>query len=389
MNTKIGRFIVNPLTVVVLWSPLCSCACGSSGSEKESEIVDAAGDVAEVVDVVAPPPSWKEIIGVQLEGVKRLAGFACNGSQVFFDVEGTERGLYWWDTASGEMPKKIHDGVGPIALTGKSVLVADYQGTGRSTSVVLVDPKEGVGVDQGFSFPSLEVKVMQVEGSNLYTLSRDETTAQYLVHQGKVGGGTFAPVGPPFDVTTMGMYVTSDSIMVLTLLQDVAGTVCKTTPLDSVGPAVWTDCPGFPDYVAEKDGEAYSANAMLYGAGNRFAAWFRVTDKGVTGVRHHVASDKIKWTEVVGLPDVEPNAWFHDEEEIILGYMGPGVTAAVWAAPADGSGNGFPLGEHMPMPGDKTGVAGICRSGDRIVLAWLDYAPMGSTLSFKRLVYPK
>jgi len=380
---KVRGSLAARLALALTLLSACGERDGGGGDIGGGEI----SDIVEVEEVFVPPPAWKEMTGVELDGVKRLAGFACTPTQVYFDVEAPERGLYRWDIGSGDMPENIFDGVGPVELAGKQVLVAPYQGTGGASTLVLVDPQTGVGVDQGYSFTDFEIKAVKNVSGKLFTLSKDWTTAQYMVHRGEIGGGSFTQEGPAFPATAMSLYVTPDAIMVLTLLQELAGTVCLSSAVESSGPVTWSDCPAFPDYVAEKDGQPYSANAMMYGNGSRYAAWFRVTDKGVKGARHHVASDKIKWTEVEGFPDVEPTAWLHDGEEIVLGYMGDGGSFPVWSAPYDGSTVAAPLGEDPPAPGDKTGVAGICRSGDRILLAWLDYGPMGSTLSFHRLMH--
>jgi hypothetical protein len=360
-------------------------ACGSNDESAAEDVVTQDLLVGESVDDVPPvvTKEWHLVTGATIEGLSKVRGFGCNDQWLYVNVEGTtSKGLFAWKFDEEPALEQVFGGVGVTEVLGSGALVADYTPNG-TTAVVGVDT-EGIATDMGFAFETLEVRSLSYTGTHLVTFSKDWSSAYYMAHRAKLPDGPFEQVGPHFLETGMGLYASPDTIYILTVMNEVLGTACYQTPLIAGVAAEYEPCPLFPDFVADKQGEPYSVNAQLYGNGHRLGLWFRVTDKGEQSAKHFVASDKNKWTEVEGIPAIEPASWFHDGDSIYVGLTKSQGKAAVWTAPWDGSGAGEPLGEGLPSTGEKTGVAGICLAGNQLYAAWYDYNPGGSTVQLYR-----
>ncbi|MBM4352310.1 MAG: hypothetical protein FJ109_00720 [Deltaproteobacteria bacterium] len=288
-------------------------ACGGGGGDGTStpDIIETAGgELGEVTESAEPPvkKQWKEVEVATIEGITKVRGFGCNQTRVVADVEGlVSKGLYVWQPAGTVGFEKVYDGIGLVAVLDSQVLVAQFGGPNNTASLVGVDD-EGQATDLGYAFENLEIRDLATQGDKVFALSRDGSTAEYLVHRGNVGGSGFEQVGPRLVETAMGFHVTSDKIRLLANAADALGTVCY--QIDAFGNAdtQWESCPAFPDYVAEKDGQPSSVVAEIYGRDDRMALWFRVSDKGVKKWVHYVADAQTKWTELEGFPAVEPTA---------------------------------------------------------------------------------
>jgi len=362
-------------------------ACGSDGLETADATADLSVDIAETeVEPAVVTSVWKVAPDAYLEGVSKVRGFKCNDDWVYVNVEGTKsEGLYGMPVEGEPVLQDIYSGVGELEALSSGVLVAQYGGANSTASVVGVDG-EGTATDMGFAFEDpLQIWSFTYTGTHMVTLSKDWNVAEYLVHRGKLPEGPYEQVGPRLNETGMSLYATPDKIYVLTVLNEVLGTGCHEVAVTGNADSQFTDCPFFPEFVAAKEGQAYSINAHIYGNGHRMAAWFRVTEKGVKGTRHFVASDQVKWTQVEGIPEVEPTAWFHDGDHFYVGLTESQGKPAAYRGAYDGQSEAEAIGEGLPSTTDKTGVAGLCRSGGWLYLAWLDYNAGGSTLRlFKR-----
>ncbi len=377
------RILVTGLTLALLW------ACGGGGESGTPDVVDvASGEVAggDAVEPELPPikKQWKEIEVARIEGITKVRGFVCGPTQVVADVEGAaSKGLYSWQVAGAGGFEKVYDGIGLVAVLDAQVLVAQYGGPNNTASLVGVDA-EGQATDLGFAFENLEIRNLLTLDGAIYTLSKDWTTAEYLVHSGTIGGG-FNQIGPRVVETGMGFFVTSDKVLMLANAAGALGTVCYENDAKGTADSQWAACPAFPDYVAEKDGQPYSVVAEIYGKDERMALWFRVTDKGVKKWVHYVADSQTKWTELEGFPAVEPTAWFHDGEQVVLGYSAAGDKAPVYTASSEADSPAEPFAFGLPATADKTGVVGFCRADDWLYAAWFEYNAGGSTLSLWRI----
>jgi len=220
--------------------------------------------------------------------------------------------------------------------------------------------------------------------SHLVSFSQDWTTGEFLLHRALLPGGPFEQVGPRSIETGMALHATSTLIYYLTVKNEVLGTACYQLPLTGNEASLPQACPGFPDFIADKNGEPYSVNARIYGFGNRMAAWFRVSDKGEQKARHYIAPEGSQWQEATGFPTVEPTAWFHDGDYIYAGYAGLGAQPPLYRAAYDLASPVSPAGDGLPAGPAKSGVAGICRSGSHLYAAWLDYNAGGSSVRIMR-----
>jgi hypothetical protein len=370
------------VSIVALALALGCAACGSDGAQP-GELPGITEVESFEVEVTPEPPAktWKEAPDAFLEGVTKVRGFECNDDWIFVDVQGNKsEGLYGMPVTGEPVFQDIYSGVGQLEALSSGVLVAQYGGANATASVVGVDG-EGTATDMGFAFGDpLEIRALTYTGTHLVTFSKDWNTAEYMVHRGKLPEGPYEQVGPRLNETGMGLYATPDKIYVLTILNEVLGTACYEIGMTASADSPFAPCPSFPQFVASKEGEAYSINAQIYGSGLRMAAWFRVTEKGVKGARHFVASDQIKWKQVEGLPEVEPTAWHHDGEFLYVGLTNSGGKPAVYEAAWDGEGGATAIGEGLPSTTDKSGVTGLCRTGGWLYLVWLDYNAGGSTL---------
>lgn len=376
----------NTISIAAFAFVLVCAACSSDGSQASDVPETAIADAIELETVPeAPPKVWKEAPDAFLEGVTHVRGFECNDNWIFVNVEGNKsKGLYGMLVNGEPEFQEIYSGVGELEALESGVLVAQYGGANATASVVGVDG-EGAATDMGFAFPDpLQIRAFTYTGTHLVTFSKDWNTAEYMVHRGKLPEGPYEQVGPRFNETGMGLYATSEKIYVLTILNEVLGTACYETGMTASADSLFAPCPSFPEFVAEKEGQAYSINAQIYGSGLRMAAWFRVTDKGVKGARHFVASDQIKWTQVDGFPEVEPTAWHHDGDTIYVGLTNSGGKPAVYEAAWNGDSAAQAIGEGLPSTTEKSGVAGLCRTGGWLYLVWLDYNAGGSTLSLMK-----
>jgi len=372
-----------------LAAALALFGCGGGDGGDGADVVDSAvADVAgEVLETVAPPikKQWKEIEVARIEGITKVRGFGCNATQVVADVEGAvSKGLYVWQSDGITGFENVYDGIGLIAVLDSQVLVAQYGGPNSTASLVSVDAA-GQATDLGFAFENLEIRNLLTREGTIYTLSKDWSTAEYLVHTGAIGGGGFAAIGPRLIETGMGFLVAGEKVLLLANAAGALGTVCYENDANGTADSPWNPCPAFPDYVAEKDGQPYSVVAEIYGKDDRMALWFRVSEKGVKKWVHYVADAQTKWTVVEGFPAVEPTAWLHDGETIVLGYSAAGDKAPVYAASADADTTAEPLAFGLPATSDKTGVVGFCRADDWLYAAWFEYNAGGSTLSLWRI----
>jgi hypothetical protein len=368
-----------PLLVLFL------AACGSSDESIPEDLVTQDSQLGDGLEEVAPvvTKKWHLVTGATIEGLSKVRGFGCNDEWLYVNVEGTSsKGLFAWSFDEEPALEQVFGGVGVMEVLDSVALVADYTPNG-TTAIVGVDT-EGIATDTGFAFETLEVRAMSFTGTHLVTFSKDWSSAFYMAHRAKLPDGPFEQVGPHFIETGMGLYASPETIYILTVMNEVLGTACYQTPLVAGAAAEYEPCPFFPDFVADKPGEPYSVNAQLYGNGHRLGLWLRISDKGEQSAKHFVASNKKKWTEVEGIPAIEPASWFHDGDNIYIGLTKSQGKPAVWTAPWDASGAGEPLGEGLPSTGDKTGVAGICRAGNKLYAAWYDYNPGGSTVQLYR-----
>ena len=362
---------------------LAACGGGSQESELEDLVVqdEVAGDASLDVAPVATK-EWHIVGGATIEGLSKVRGFGCNDEWLYVNVEGTSsKGLFAWNFNDEPELEQVFGGVGVTEVLGSGALVADYTPNG-TTAVVGVDT-EGVATDMGFAFETLEVRALSYTGTHLVTFSKDWSSAYYMAHRAKLPDGPFEQVGPHFIETGMDLYASPESIYILTVMNEVLGTACYQIPLVAGVAVDYEPCPLFPDFVADKQGKPYSVNAQIYGNGHRLGLWFRVSDKGEQSAKHFVASDK-KWTEVEGIPPIEPSSWFHDGDSIYVGLTKSGGKPAVWTAPWDGATAAEPIGEGLPSTGEKTGVEGICLAGNQLYAAWYDYNPGGSTVQLYR-----
>jgi hypothetical protein len=372
------------ISLLFLLLVVAACSGGDDDADKDvpAQMDVVVGDLEADLTPVATK-EWHLVEGAELDGFSKVRGFGCNDDWLYINVEGAgTKGLYAWDFDEEPALNQVFAGVGVTRVLSSGALVASY--TPNGTSAIVGVDTEGTATDMGFAFETMEVRNLSYPGSHLVTFSKDWTTAYYLVHRAKLPDGPFEQVGPHFTETGMGLYASPSSIYVLTVMNEVLGTACYQAPLTSGAEASWSPCPVFPDFAQDKPSEPYSVNAQIYGNGERLGIWFRVSDKGEQSARHYVASDKIKWTEVSGMPEVEPTAWFHDGESIYVGLSKSGGKAAVWSAAWDGESPAEALGEGLPATADKVGIAGLCRAGNQLYAAWYEYNPGGSTVQLYR-----
>jgi len=375
--------------LAVSW--LFGCGGGDDGGDGKSEpdVVDSGGTEVsgEVSETVVSPvkKQWKEVEVATIGGITKVRGFGCNAARVVADVDGAvSKGLYMWQAEGTGGFEKVYEGIGLISVLDSQVLVAQYGGPNSTASLVSVDDA-GQATDLGFAFENLEIRNLLTLDGTIYTLSKDWSTAEYLVHTGQVVANGFSQIGPRVVETGMGFLVTGGKVMMLANAAGALGTVCYENDVQGTADSQWTPCPAFPDYVAEKDGQPYSVVAEIYGRDDRMALWFRVSDKGVKKWVHYVADAQTKWTELSGFPAVEPSAWYHDGKQVVLGYQASGDKAPVYAADTDAKAEAEPYAFGLPQTGDKTGVVGFCRSQDWLYAAWFSYNAGGSTLSLWRI----
>lgn len=364
---------------------LMSAACSSGEESKTDDLLVQDMTTGDTIEEVAPPitKEWHLVQGAAIEGLSKLRGFGCNDDWLYVNVEGIgAKGLFAWQFDDEPGLEQVFGGVGVTEVLGSGALVADYTPNG-TTAIIGVDT-EGTATDMGFAFETLEVRTLSYSGTHLVTFSKDWTSAYYLVHRAKLPDGPFEQVGPHFLATGMGLYASPETIYVLTGSDPLLGTACHQVPVAGGAGEDYQPCPLFPDFVEDKPGEPYSVNAQIYGNGHRLGLWFRVSYKGEQSARHFVASDKNKWSEVEGIPAIEPSSWFHDGSSIYVGLTKSGGKPAVWSAPWDGATAAEAIGEGLPSTGDKTGVAGICLAGNQLYAAWYEYNPGGSTVQLYR-----
>ena len=372
------RFMISLLLVTFV-------ACGSDGKSNtdDLQVQDVVAGDAQIEVTPVVTKQWHLVAGATIEGLSKVRGFGCNDDWLYVNVEGSiAKGLYAWNFDDEPGLEKIFGGVGVTEILGSGALVADYTPNG-TTSIVGVDT-EGTATDMGFAFETLEVRALSYTGTHLVTFSKDWSTAYYMAHRAKLPAGPFEQVGPHFIETGMALYASPETIYILAVMNEVTGTACYKASLTAGVAAVYEPCPLFPDFVADKQGEPYSVDAQIYGNGHRLGLWFRVSDKGEQSAKHFVASDKIKWTEVEGIPEVKPSAWFHDGDNVYVGLTKSGGKSAVWSASWDGEAAAEAIGDGLPSTGEKTGVAGLCRAGNQLYAAWYDYNPGGSTVKLYR-----
>jgi hypothetical protein len=325
--------------------------------------------------------SWSEVSGVEIPGITKIMGFGCNEDWLYVNVDGiVSKGLFAWPVGTDEEITQVFTGVGILEVLNSGALVASYPNN-NTTAIVGLDA-EGNATDMGFTGEAMEVKKISYSGSHLVTMTKDTTTADYMLHRAKLPDGEFEQSGIRLKETGMSIYATPDTVYLLTLYNEVVGTACHRIPLTAGAEDPYEDCPFFPDY-ADNGGtgsEPYSVNAYIYGEGLRMGLWFRVSNKGEKSASHYVATDKIKWTEVEGIPPIEPTAWHHDGDNIYIGLTGSGGKSAAWTAPYNAEEPATDIGEGLPGTTEKSGVAGICTAGNILYLAWLDHNPGGSTI---------
>lgn len=372
----------------ILWLLFVSCASvvvgcggGSSGStdSESAETTDLAAVDAQ--DTVLPLPEWAPLDGAVMEGIKTLKGFACTPGLLHLSFVGnTTEGLYSMEVAAGTGFAQAFTGVGILQGTDAGVLIATEGGREQSSALTLVTP-DGTATDTGFALPATEIRAVNYVNNFVITMSKNWEQALYTAHRGNLAAGVFEQVAGILNETGMSLHATADAVYLLVQINEYSGTGCRTAPITAGEQDKWTPCPGFPEFVKYKEGQAYSVKAALYGDAEHLAVWFRVNDKGVDKYRHYVLDGAGSWTEIAGFPNGLPTATWHDGEYLYVGYSGSSGDEAVYRAPADGSAPAKPFGRGFGDPAEKSGVVGFCADGQTLYAAWLDFALSGSTVS--------
>lgn len=363
-----------------------SCGGGNGGSSDvvtDSAQLDASADT-EIRDVEEGPEPidlpWVAVDQGQISGVKSVRGMTCMPGVVYVSADGTEGGTYAKDLALAEPPKEVLDTVGLLKATESGVLISTYGGPNQTASLFLL-AGDGTATDQGLAVEQTEVKDLDYANGLVFMMSKDWKTAEYLVYRGALGMMAFEQAGVRLNETAMSYFVDGDYMYILTILNATLGSACYRLATNATAGAAWESCPGFPSYVQTKPSDPYSVKAEMFASEGAFGLWFRVNNMGVN--EFHVFSGNAEgFSEVPGFPQVEPVAWHHTGQELLLSYAGGASTAGVWAAPSHAAAQARDLTEGLPAASDpKDGMAAFCQTGGRLYGAWFSFNPGGSTIS--------
>jgi hypothetical protein len=367
------------LLVAVFLLASCGSSGGSSAGDAVLDAASADGDSA--LDVAPPKPTWAAVPGATMDAVKQLKGFACGAGSLHVSLVGNmTEGLFSKPVADESEFAQVFTGVGLLAMTDAGVLLAQYGGQNETSSLTLVTA-DGAPTDTGYAFEQTEIRALQVVGSFVLALAKDWTVAEYMVHRGSLAAGTFEQLGKRLNETAMSMYATTDTVYLLTQMNEYSGTRCYHAAITSGDTDEWVPCEGFPEYVKYKEGQAFSIKAVLYGSGSSVALWFRVNDKGEEKYRHYVTTGDGVWTEIAGFPQKQPSAWYHDGTWLYLGFEGAGSEESLYRAAADGSVAPEPFGLGFGEAVDKSGPVALCGMDQALYAVWLDYQLSGSVVT--------
>jgi len=373
-------FIAFSLLSALLLLPWCG---SGEDSTTEDIALDVEMDAAEVETYVEPRPEWEQLAALAVEGANwnGVKGLTCNNDWLYLSVDGPmANGLYGWQFGLEMEFQQVFTDSGPVQALESGVVVS--HGASNEPAALAIVDTEGTITDLGFANEQLEIRQMNLVENKLFLFSKDWSNAQYLVHRGILPDGGFQQIGGQFVDTGMSMFATPDTVYALTAAKNATGTACFEIPSTDGPDGTWLPCNSFPDYSGRDNGP-FSVIAELYGNGGKVGAWFRVSDKGNKSWKHYVNGTE-GWAEVGGFPEIEPATWFHDGTNLYIGLTDSGGKAAVHVAAHQPGAMAEPLGEGLPPTAVKTGVTSLCRSGEWLFLAWLDYNPGGSTVTIWR-----
>ncbi|MBM4372722.1 MAG: hypothetical protein FJ098_13785 [Deltaproteobacteria bacterium] len=327
---------------------------------------------------------WTALPGAVLGDVTRVVAFSGDGGALYVSAESpVSEGVFRLDLAAPDAGfAKIFEGTGLTLATPAGTYTALWEN--KAGALVQVGGEEAL--DLGFNFEQREIQRMVYADGLLYLLSKDWAAAEYHVNRGSAAAMQWEPVGPVSDETALGFHCDGETVMVVTVRNEIPlGLNCRTVPANAGEDGAWSPCEGFPQHLAGGPNDPYSVKAGITGDGAVLAAWFEVLKAGQKTWEVQTGVLDGSWSLASGLPeDRPPSAMMVHAGLAWIGYSGLGDGAQVFSRSADGAGveGALALGSGLPEPaGDKTGVAGLVGVDGNVYLLWQDYNAGGSTLT--------